>query len=78
MIVLDAIVDFFKGIGTAITSVVDFVIGLFQDLVYMIKLLGQVVLNIPKYFSWLPAEIIALVVLLISIVVIYKILGREG
>lgn len=75
---MDAIIEFFKGIGTAITSIIDFVIGLFEDLVYMIKLLGQVVLNIPNYFSWLPAEILALIVVLISVVVIYKILGREG
>lgn len=75
---MDAIIEFFKGIGTAITSIIDFVIGLFEDLVYMIKLLGQVVLNIPNYFAWLPAEILALIVVLISVVVIYKILGREG
>lgn len=70
--------EFFRGIGTAITSIFDFVIGLFQDLIYMIKLLGQVVLNIPAYFSWLPAEVIVLIVTCIGIVVIYKILGREG
>lgn len=75
---MNSLLEFFKGIGEAIVSVIDFVIGLFEDLIYMIKLLGQVVLNIPAYFSWLPAEVIALVILLISIVVIYKILGREG
>lgn len=75
---MNALLDFLKGIGNAIVSVIDFVMGLFEDLVYMIKLLGQVVLNIPNYFSWLPPQILALVVLIISIVVIYKILGREG
>lgn len=75
---MNALLDFLKGIGNAIVSVIDFVMGLFEDLVYMIKLLGQVVLNIPYYFSWLPPQILALVVLIISIVVIYKILGREG
>lgn len=75
---MDALLSFFKGIGDAIVSIVDFVIGLFQDLIYMIQLLGQVVLNIPAYFSWLPGEVIALVVLAIGVVVVYKILGREG
>lgn len=75
---MNALLEFFKGIGTAITSVIDFVMGLFEDLVYMIKLLGQVVLNIPSYFSWLPSQVIALIILIISIVVIYKVLGREG
>lgn len=75
---MNALLEFFKGIGTAITSVIDFVIGLFQDLVYMIKLLGQVVLNIPSYFSWIPSQVLTIIVVIISIVVIYKVLGREG
>lgn len=75
---MDALLEFFNGIGSAITSVIDFVIGLFQDLIYMIQLLGQVVLNIPNYFSWLPSELLSIFLLIVSIVVIYKILGREG
>lgn len=75
---MDALLSFFKSIGDTIVAVIDFVIGLFQDLIYMISLLGKVVLNIPSYFSWLPAEVIALIVTLIAIVVIYKVLGREG
>ena len=51
---MNALLEFFKGIGNAIVAVIDFVMGLFEDLVYMIKLLGQVILNIPNYFSWLP------------------------
>lgn len=75
---MNVLIDFFKGVGQAITSVIDFVISLFQDLIYMIKLLGQVILNIPNYFSWLPSDIVTLIFLIISIVVVYKILGREG
>lgn len=75
---MDALLEFFRGIGDAIVSIFDFIIGFFQDLVYMIKLLGQVVLNIPAYFSWLPSGVIAIIVTCIGIVVIYKILGREG
>ena len=75
---MNAILEFLKGIGNAIIAVIDFVMGLFEDLVYMIKLLGQVVLNIPSYFAWLPGELLALIIVIISIVVIYKILGREG
>lgn len=75
---MQVLIDFFKSFTDIVSSFVDFVIGLFEDLVYMIKLLGQVVLNIPVYFSWLPGEVLALVVVLIGVVVVYKILGREG
>lgn len=75
---MQTLIDFFKSFTDIVSSLVDFVIGLFEDLVYMIKLLGQVVINIPVYFSWLPGEVLALVVVLIGVVVVYKILGREG
>lgn len=75
---MDAIVSFFKGIGDAIVSAFDFVISFFQDLIYVIQLLGKVILSIPGYLSWLPASVVALLLTLFAIVVIYKILGREG
>lgn len=75
---MQTLINFVETISNVITAIIDFVIGLFQDLIYMIRLLGEVVLNIPAYFTWLPAEAIALVVVIIGVVVIYKILGREG
>lgn len=72
------IIDFFKGIGAIIGAVIDFVVGLFQDLIYMIQLLGQFIVNIPSYFVWLPSGVVAVIVTIFAIVVIYKILGREG
>ena len=75
---MDAVVSFFTGIGNAIIGVFDFVISFFGDLIYIIQLLGKIVLSIPGYFSWLPGNITALLLTLFAIVVIYKILGREG
>lgn len=75
---MQAIISFFEGVGQAIITAFEFIVSLFQDLIYMITLLGEVVLNIPNYFAWLPGEIIAMLLTLIAIVVIYKILGREG
>lgn len=71
-------VGILQAIGNAIVSVVDFVISFFGDLIYAIQLLGKVVLQIPTYFAWMPPEVLALIVLIFAIVVIYKILGREG
>ena len=72
------VLEFLKGIGNAITSVVEFVIDFFQDLVYVIEVVSKTVLSIPSYFSWLPSAAIAIIVTIFGIVVIYKILGREG
>lgn len=74
---MDAIINFFVGLKDVFTSVVDFVVDFFSDLVYIIGLLGSFVLYIPTYFSWLPVEIVALVATAFSIVVIYMILNRK-
>lgn len=75
---MNAVVSFFQGIGNAIVSAFDFVISFFQDLIYLITLLGKFLAQIPNYFSWLPIEFSALLFTLFAIVVLYKILGREG
>lgn len=74
---MTAIVNFFKGFANIISSVIDFVIDFFMDLVYVIGLLGQFVVEIPGYFTWLPSEITALVVICFSLVVIYMVLNRK-
>ncbi len=75
---MKALVEFIKGIAEGVTAAIDFLFGTIQDLVYMVKLLGQFILDVPAYLSWLPAGVVAIFITIFSIVVIYKILGREG
>lgn len=75
---LETIKEFFLGIGNVITSLVGFVIGFIEDVVYVVKLTASFVAKIPKLFSWLPAPALAIIVIIFSVVVIYKVLGREG
>lgn len=75
---LETIKNAFLGFINLITSLVDFVVGLIKDIVYVVKLTGGFVAKIPQLFSWLPAPVVALFITLFAIVVIYKILGREG
>lgn len=75
---MEDILEFFEQLMESITSVVDFVISFFQDIVYIVEITGQVLAQIPSYFAWMPAEVVALLVTLFAIVVIYKIAGREG
>lgn len=69
--ILVAIGDFFK-------TVIDFVIAFFEDLVYMVKLVGKTVEQLPDYLDWLPSSLVGLILAIFTVVVIYKILGREG
>lgn len=74
---MDAIVSLLETIGNFIALLVDFVVDTITNLVYVIGLLGQFVLEIPAYFSWLPAEALVVLVTTFSLVVIYMILNRK-
>lgn len=74
---MDAIIKFLEGIISGVTAALDFLIGFIEDIVYVVKLTGEFVLNIPNYFAWLPAPVLATVVSIFGIVVIYKVLGQQ-
>lgn len=75
---MQAIFDFFAGIAEGLSAIVSFVVDLLSDVVYVVELTAEFVLKIPEYLSWLPAPVLAVVVSIFVVVVIYKILGREG
>ena len=75
---MTALFDILSAIGETIVGVIDFVISLFMDLVYIVQLLGSILLQIPSFFAtWLPPEIAALIVLAITVASVYKIAGRD-
>lgn len=75
---LETIKDFFIGFADIVTSVVDFFIGFVQDIVFVVKLTGSFLAKVPQLFSWLPSGVVAILGLIFGIVVVYKVLGREG
>ena len=70
--------DLLGSIGTAIVNLCNFVVDFFADIVYMIRLTGKFLLAVPNYLAWLPSWLISSIMTIFAIVVIYKILGREG
>ena len=75
---MSAIIEFFSSIGTILVTVVNTVVSFIKDLIFAIQLIAKFLANIPSYFSWLPVEIVSLIVALISIAAIFKLLGRGG
>lgn len=75
---MQALINFFTSLGNVIVSLVEFVIKFVQDLFYVIGLLGNLIISLPAMIGWLPSACISLTVTAFSIVVIYKIMGREG
>lgn len=75
---MQAVIDFFVAIADGLLAIVDFVGSLVEDVLYVVQLTGEFVSSIPDYLSFLPAPVLAIVVSMFAVVVIYKILGREG
>lgn len=73
-----AIIGFLEGLVDIVGSLVDFVIGLISDLVYLVQITAKAVASIPSYFSWVPPQALALLLSIFAVVVLYKLLGREG
>lgn len=75
---LDSISNAIDNIVSFLDTIWQFAVDFTSDTFEMIKLLSDTVKKIPDYFSWLPTEIGVGLIALFSVVVIYKILGREG
>ena len=75
---MGAIIDFLTGLADIVVGLVDFVIGFIGDIVYLVQLTAKAVANAPNYFNWLSPDVVSLIIGILAVVVIYKILGREG
>lgn len=75
---MSTIINILKAIGDFFSSVVDFVVKLFSDLVYVVKLLGETMAKLPQLLGFFPSSVLAVLLLALAVVVIYKVLGREG
>lgn len=59
-------------------SIFDFVVNIFRDLSAMANIMRQAIAAIPSYLRWFPSAFTTMILVLITIAVAYKILGREG
>lgn len=73
-----AFFDTLAAIAEGIVNAIKFVIELVGDIIYAVQLVGESVLKIPDYLSFLPSVFVAALVVVFGIVVVYKIIGREG
>lgn len=75
---MQGILKYLENFADSVTNLIDFFLNCFKDVVYVAELLIKIATHLPDYFSWLPAECLTIVLLIFSIVIIYKLLGREG
>lgn len=68
---IQTIVQFIEGLWTFLTQ-------LFEDVVNLVTLLKDWLLALPDLLGFLPSSLVLLVMTGFGIVVLYKVLGREG
>lgn len=73
--IFSAIVNFFD----LVVSLVEFIFSLVEDLIKVVGLLVQSLVNLPSFLNaFLPTAFVSVCMVILSIVVIYKVMGREG
>lgn len=75
---MSAIINFLKGIADGVKAAIDFLLSMIADIAYVVQLTAKFVAEIPQYLSFIPGPVVAMIVAMFAVVVIYKILGREG
>lgn len=71
--IIQAIQDFFSFIG----QILQLIVQLVKDLIYSITLLRNVVPNVPSYLAFLPPAIGATFAAALTLIIVYKIIGRD-
>lgn len=74
---MGAIIDGLNSILEFFQTIWDFIVSFIQDLIYVIKSLGQILVNIRGYFIWLPSAVTSLLFVGLGVVVVYKIINRD-
>lgn len=74
---LREITDFFHDIFDLIVGLVKFVFSLFQDLIWLITHISDFASMIPSFFTPLPAAIVSVIGVAVSIIIILRVMGRD-
>lgn len=75
---MQIIIDFLKGIADFCVTAFDYVVSTMRSTGEVLTMLKDFTANIGNYFSWLPAEYVAIILIIFGVAITYKILGREG
>lgn len=70
--------DLLQTIFNMLKNLFDIALSLFEDLVYIINLLGSVVTMVPSFIgAFIPAGVIGVIAIMLSVTVVYRVLGRD-
>lgn len=74
---MNFISEIFTYLFAAVVTFFDFVLELFSDFFTFLKLIGKVPEFLVGCFTWLPEPYSSLLFMVLFVVIVYKILGRD-
>lgn len=75
---MEAIIDFFTSVADTITWLIQYVVGLIEDMIEMVVFLGMAAVQLPEILVFLPTPIVVLLGAFLTSAILYKVVGREG
>lgn len=69
--------DILNSIINVFTSVVNFIVAFFKDVVFIAVTIGNFIAKASSFLGFLPLSVIAIFLVGLSVVVIYKVAGRD-
>lgn len=75
---MQAIIDFFTSISDSVSSFIAYFVGVIEDMVQMVVMLGYAATDLPEMLAFLPSPIVVMLGTFLTAAILYKVLGREG
>lgn len=75
---MQALLDWFASVSDFIVTLIEFTIGMIEDVITMVWLLGVAALEIPQIITFIPGPLVAILCVFLTAAILYKFLGREG
>lgn len=75
---MESLLNWFSSFSETIFSMIQYVVGLIEDIVKMVIMLGIAAAELPQIFTFLPPQIVAILGVFLTAAILYKVIGREG
>ena len=72
---MSAIFEFFSTLGNAITAFFDFIGSMFADGIKVIDVFIELLPAMPAFLTWMPYGLVSSVSLIITVCVVFRVLG---
>lgn len=75
---MQALLDSFNNTWEVIMSIVKLLTDILSDMLFVVETGLTYISQIPQYFVWIPVETLGIFIACITVLIILRIVGRDG